>query len=527
VRRDGRRVVGDVFAPKGRSQLRLHLRHLPSIGLLCGVALALLPSLASSATTASVEALNEGAPPYGETHRWSPAQVAVTTNGGRVTFANNSATVPHGIVWKSGPATPVCEEGAGKVPVGVGNSGHNWSGACTFTQEGTYSYYCSVHGLAMSGTAYVNAAGALPPTATTEVATAITETGATLKGAIDPNGQPTSYYFNYGTTASYGLKTNELSVGSDSANHMLSAAVTGLSAGATYHFQIVATYASGASTVLGSDRTFVTASPPGAPIASTTAATAIGETTVTLNGQVNPSGTATTYVFNYGTTSSYGHTTAVASAGEGATSREVSATVTGLAPGATYHFQILAHNSLGDAPGVDETFTTVSPPPPPPPTTTTTTTTTTPPPTGTTTTTTTTSVTSTPPPGSAASLGATTGSPLVGSAASAIRINSAQHGASVHGSLDISPAGAGGRLKVDILAASASLARKQHAKQLRIGRLLRASLAAGRLSFSVSLNAQAKRALHRHHRLPVIVQITLSPLHGAPITATRSVTLRG
>ena len=86
-------------------------------------------------------------------------------------------------------------------------------------------------------------------------------------------------------------------------------------------------------------------------------------------------------------------------------------------------------------------------------------------------------------------------------------------------------AGAGGRLEVDLLAASASLARK-HAKQVRVGRLLRASLTAGKLSFSVSLNAQAKHALHRHHRLPVIVQITLSPLHGAPITATpRNVTL--
>jgi plastocyanin len=501
--------------------LRSHVRHLPLIALLCGVSIALLPSLASSATTASVEAINEGSGLYGETHRWSPAQVAVTTNGGKVTFANNSAAVPHGIIWKSGPGTPTCEEGAGKVPVGVGHSGYSWSGACTFTQEGTYSYYCSVHGLAMSGTVYVNGAGALPPTATTEAATGITENDATLRGTIDPNGQPTSYYFNYGTTAAYGQKTSEISVGSDGVNHALSAALSGLAAGTTYHFQIVATYASGASTVLGGDRTFVTASPPGAPTASTGEATPMGQTEATLRGTVNPNGSATTYFFNYGTTSSYGHTTTVASAGAGSIGHEVSATLAGLAAGTTYHFQIVAHNGLGDAPGLDETFTTESTPPP---TTTTTTTTTPAPPTGTTSTTTTTAVTSTPPP-AAANLGASTGSPLAGSASSAIKLASTQRGTAVHGTLAISSAGAGGRLEVDLLAASASLARK-HAKPVRIGRYLRASLTAGKLSFSVALDAQAKRALHRRHRLPVIVQITLAPPHGTAFTTTRSVTLR-
>ncbi len=411
--------------------MRSHLRHLPHIALLCGIAIALLPSLASSATTASVEALNEGSGLYGETHRWSPAQVAVTTNGGKVTFANNSASVPHGIIWSGGPATPACEEGAGKVPVGVGHSGYSWSGACTFTQSGTYSYYCSVHGPAMSGTVYVNAAGVLPPTATTEAATSITENDATLRGAIDPNGQPTSYYFNYGATASYGEKTTELSVGSDSASHLLSAPVSGLAAGTTYHFQIIAIYASGASTVLGGDRTFLTASPS----------------------------------------------------------------------------------------GPEETPTTETPPPPPPTTTTTTATTPTPQPIAS-------AAAGPPPPSSAGSLAASTGSPLAGSASSAIKLASAQHGSSVHGSLAISPAGAGSRLEVDLLAASASLARK-HATPVRIGRYLRAFLAAGSVSFSVSLNAQAKRALHRRHRLPIVVQITIAPLHGTAFTTTRSVTLRG
>ncbi len=507
--------------------MRLRKRHVPVIASLCAFAIAILPSLASSATTASVEALNEGSGLYGETHRWSPSQVAVTTNGGKVTFANHSMSVPHGIVWQSTPATPSCEEGEHQVPVGKTHSGTNWSGACTFTQEGTYTYYCSVHGLAMSGTVYVNAAGALPPTAATEAPAAVTETTATLKGIVNPNGQATSYYFNYGTTASYGKKTTELSVGSDGVDHALSAPVSELAPGTTYHFQIVASYASGASHVLGDDRTFTTISPPGAPAVSTGEAVALSETGATLAGTVNPNGKATTWFFNYGTTNSYGHSTPIQSAGEGSLASAVSVPVNGLAPGTTYHFQVVAHNELGDAPGGDRTFTTPSPPPPPPPPTETTTTTTTTP-------TATTAATPppvlsggpAPPPSLPAPIPSVSGSPFAGSASTAVKVASTQRGSSVRGSVAVSAAGAGGRLEVDLLAATASLARK-HSKTARIGRFVRASLAAGKVSFSVSLNAQAKRALGRHHRLSVVVQVSLTPLHGAAVTSTRSVVLRG
>jgi plastocyanin len=494
--------------------VRLRKRHLPLI-VLIGVFVAMLPSLASSATTATVEALNEpGSGLYNEErHFWSPNPVAVTTNGGVVTFANNSMTVPHGVVWKSTPATPVCEEGAGKVPVGLGHSGVNWHGACTFTQEGVYSYYCSVHGLAMSGTVYVNASGTPPPTATTGTATAISETEATLRGAINPTGQATSYYFNYGTTTGYGQKTAELPVGEDSSSHAVSATIAGLAPGTRYHFQLIATYASGASTVLGADQIFTTVSPPGAPTASTGAASAIGETGATLNGTVNPDGQATTYFFNYGTTSSYGHTTAVQPAGADSAGHIVSATIAGLLPGTVYHFELVAHNASGNAPGDDKTFTTTTQESPPP-SETPTTTTTTPPPSPPAT------IASTPP----AAPGA--GSAPAGSTSIALKLAGAQHGSTIHGSLDISPAAAGGRLEVDLLTTTASLARK-HAKQVRVGRFVRAAVAAGKVSFSVALNAQAKRALHRHHRLAVIVEVILTPPHGAPVTTTHSVALHG
>ncbi len=104
-------------------------------------------------------------------------------------------------------------------------------------------------------------------------------------------------------------------------------------------------------------------------------------------------------------------------------------------------------------------------------------------------------------------------------------LSGSQRGAAVHGSAEVSTADGGSRLEVDLLIATATLARKHTAKQVRVGRFVRASVAAGKVSFSVSLDAQAKRALRRRGRLPIVVLVTLTPPHGAVVTTTRSVVL--
>jgi hypothetical protein len=92
----------------------------------------------------------------------------------------------------------------------------------------------------------------------------------------------------------------------------------------------------------------------------------------------------------------------------------------------------------------------------------------------------------------------------------------------VHGSLAVSQAAAGGRLEVDLLAARASLASAGHTR-VRVGRLVRNSLHAGTITFSVALDRRARRALRRHGRLALTVRIVLAPVHGAALTVTRSV----
>jgi hypothetical protein len=115
-------------------------------------------------------------------------------------------------------------------------------------------------------------------------------------------------------------------------------------------------------------------------------------------------------------------------------------------------------------------------------------------------------------------------SPLAGSESQAVKVAKSQRGGSVKGSLQISKAGAGDRLEVDLIATTASLAKAGHATRV-VGRFVSASVGAGQRSFSVKLNAKARRALKRHHRLALKAKITLTPASGEALTITRSVIL--
>lgn len=122
-------------------------------------------------------------------------------------------------------------------------------------------------------------------------------------------------------------------------------------------------------------------------------------------------------------------------------------------------------------------------------------------------------------------------SPLQGSVSRALKLPKNQRGGAVRGSLAVSQAGAGGRLEVDLIAKSASLARHAPSRHLSaghlvVGRLLRSSLPAGKLSFAVALDARAKSALHRHHRLALSVKIALMPPHGSVLAFMRNVIVR-
>lgn len=104
----------------------------------------------------------------------------------------------------------------------------------------------------------------------------------------------------------------------------------------------------------------------GPPAAGTGGASAVGQTSATVGGTVNPGGIATTYAFEYGTTTGYGTTTSSRDAGNGTTDVPVSVDLTGLTAATTYHYRLRATNADGTTVGDDRTFTTDAEPPPKP-----------------------------------------------------------------------------------------------------------------------------------------------------------------
>lgn len=204
------------------------------------------------------------------------------------------------------------------------------------------------------------------PIVTTTAATEVTNTGAKLNGTVNPNGATTTYHFEYGTSTTYGATTADQQIAADgtkSADYTaqnVSAAVTGLSANTLYHFRIVGKNANGDATP-GADMTFTTgANTAGAkPTVVTGAATNLLSNSATLNGTVNPQGQTTTYGFQYGTTTAYGtNTSATPVTPTDSADHAVSTNVTGLLPGTTYHYRIVAGNASGLSFGDDKTFTT-------------------------------------------------------------------------------------------------------------------------------------------------------------------------
>jgi hypothetical protein len=94
------------------------------------------------------------------------------------------------------------------------------------------------------------------PKVETKAASGVTKIEATLNGAVNPEGLEAKYYFEYGTTESYGTKTAEASAGSGTSYVEESKAVVGLFEGTKYYFRIVATNSNG--TTYGASQTFKT-----------------------------------------------------------------------------------------------------------------------------------------------------------------------------------------------------------------------------------------------------------------------------
>jgi hypothetical protein len=224
----------------------------------------------------------------------------------------------------------------------------------------------------------------------------VTPNSSQLQGGVYPNGNETTYWWQYGTTTSYGQTTRPTGIGSGTAPVPVTDTLTGLVPGATYHYRLVAQSPDPANpgsflTQFGYDFTLTTssassaASGPGAgsgsngttttttsptptstPIASGTTPTgttpptgthtpgapslgslrvlSLGSGSATVTELINTSGAATRYYLAYGTKPKLSQRTATASSTR---SRMVTWHLRGLRAGKIYYLQAVAANGGG------------------------------------------------------------------------------------------------------------------------------------------------------------------------------------
>ena len=186
-----------------------------------------------------------------------------------------------------------------------------------------------------------------------------------LIGAVDPNGTPTTVFFEYGIADESGdppLATPSVVAGGTDVTDV-DFTLEGLVPGTPYFVRLVGTSAAG--TAAGEDVFFVvgnagglTGTPDAAPVVATLDALDVKAASAVFQGTANPQGGTTFVFFEYGTSPAYGQSTSARGIGNGSDPALVLQSTSGLIAGTTYHYRLVASNSLGTSFGEDRTFQT-------------------------------------------------------------------------------------------------------------------------------------------------------------------------
>ncbi len=198
-----------------------------------------------------------------------------------------------------------------------------------------------------------------PPTVALGEAHSVTRTTALIDAEVDAHGAASEYFLEYGPGVPHGAlgsPTATVSLGAEPAGPQAipPIAVEELQPGTVYRYRVVAVNEAGRTD--GPEGTFTTAAPQ-PPSAITGEAIEVTATSATITGTLTPNGLPGGYVFELGADTTYGTRifgeTAPQPAGQ-----PLRLTLTGLLPGTTYHYRLVASNPDGTSTGADETFTT-------------------------------------------------------------------------------------------------------------------------------------------------------------------------
>jgi len=282
------------------------------------------------------------------------------TSGGNITSDGGEDIIIAGICWSTSAGASVKDKHTSDAKE-IGSFTSNLTGLTPGAR-----YYLKAYAYTKAGIGYGNEVtfSTLPivgATLTTADVTSITPGTAISGGNItaDGGGNISERGVCWGISASPTIEGSHISSGTGTGIFISN--ITDLTPNTKYYIRAYATNSAG--TTYGNELTFTTLGQ--APTAVTQAACCLSSTGAKLNGSVNPNYLSTIVTFEYGLTTAYENSvTATPSPVTGNNSTNVSAYISGLNIGMTYHFRIKAVNSLGTTYGDDMLFTTPIPPPP-------------------------------------------------------------------------------------------------------------------------------------------------------------------
>jgi hypothetical protein len=216
-----------------------HIRIWLASACVCAGAIAAIPTIASGASS----------PPPTVT---SAAATNVSSGGATLNGSVNPNGQDASYAFDWGTTTAYGHETA-FTSAGAGTTAKSVSAAVAGLSPGT-AYHFRAVAKSAAGTSNgddqtFTTSAAKPtvpaPTASTGAASQLSATSVRVNGSLNPKGQPTTYYFQYGTSTGYGLQTRPLDAGSGTGNEAVHAVLGGLTPKTTYHYRLVAQDAGG------------------------------------------------------------------------------------------------------------------------------------------------------------------------------------------------------------------------------------------------------------------------------------------
>ncbi|MDH5228531.1 MAG: M12 family metallo-peptidase [Gammaproteobacteria bacterium] len=207
--------------------------------------------------------------------------------------------------------------------------------------------------------AFYATANAVPsaPIAQTDPATEINTNSATLNASIEPQGQDTTVYYDYGSTIQYGSQSTRFTVPGNTTQVTVPLTINGLACGQSYHFRVVAQNSQGET--LGANQSFSTAICTRAlPEISNTLASSVTVDSARLTADINSNSNDLSYHFEYGTSAQYGQVTISQSLAATSALQPVFADIAGLKCNTNYQFRLVVDSAGTTINGVNSAFTT-------------------------------------------------------------------------------------------------------------------------------------------------------------------------